>query len=259
MLVIKFFIWRGLMTKFIQATLIAFLSLSVFSEESNPEPQGSALEIFQCNFSNGKDLDDTLKVASKWDEWADENYSVPYAGYVMTPFYQRKSDFPYDLFWLGITPSFQALGTAQDEWSAKGTKLIAEFDRVSPCPNHASIYSFPVRMAKNPTPNGFLTIRGCNNKEGTTQAQYAAANAKQNEYLDSIGVDSLISYWFMGAGSGIEQAYDYLEVMGVSSMSEWGKMPDNFLTGNPGPQDLDALRDCDTPRVYTIQYVGGKN
>ena len=77
------------MTKFIQATLIAFLSLSVISEESNPEPQGSALEIFQCNFSNGKDLDDTLKVASKWDEWADENYSVPYAGYVMTPFYQR--------------------------------------------------------------------------------------------------------------------------------------------------------------------------
>ena len=117
----------------------------------------------------------------------------------------------------------------------------------------------PVRTAKNPTPNGYLTIRGCNNKDGTTQADYAAANAKQNAYLDSIGVDSLISYWFMGAGSGIEQAYDYLEVMGVSSMNEWGKMPDNFLTGNPAPQDLDALRDCDTPRVYSIQYVGGKN
>ena len=23
--------------------------------------------------------------------------------------------------------------------------------------------------------------------------------------------------------------------------------------------NLDALRDCDTPRVYSIQYVGGKN
>ena len=247
------------MTKFINAAFIAFLSFTILSDDSNLEPQGSALEIFQCNFADGKDLDDTLKVASKWDKWADDNYSVSYAGYVMTPFYQRKSDFPFDLFWLGITPSFQALGTAHDEWAANGTKLIAEFERVSPCPNHASIYSFPVRTAKNPTPNGFLTIRGCNNKEGTTQADYAAANAKQNEYLDSIGVDSLISYWFMGAGSGIEQAYDYLEVMGVSSMKEWGKMPDNFLTGNPGPQDLDALRDCDTPRVYSIQYVGGTN
>ena len=47
--------------------------------------------------------------------------------------------------------------------------------------------------------------------------------------------------------------------MGVSSMNEWGTMPDNCLTGNPAPQDLDALRDCDTPRVYSIQYVGGKN
>ena len=54
----------------------------------------------------------------------------------------------------------------------------------------------------------------------------------------------------MGAGTGIDQAYDYLEVMTHSSMKEWGIMPDNFITGNPGPQDLDALRDCDTPSIF---------
>ena len=76
--------------------------------------------------------------------------------------------------------------------------------------------------------------------------------------MDSIGLDSGIYYWFMGAGSGIDQPYDYLEVTGVSSMADWGKIPDNFLTGNPAPPDLDTLRDCDTARVYSIQYVGGK-
>ena len=246
------------MTKLFQTILIVFLSFSIFADDTDLGPQGSAVEIFQCNFSNGKDLEDTLKVASKWDAWADDNYSVPYAGYVMTPFYQTKTDFPFDLFWLGVTPSFKALGIAQDEWASKGTKLAADFERVSPCPNHASIYSFAVRRPENQTPNGYLTIRGCTNKEGTTQADYFAANAKQNEYMDSIGLDSGIYYWFMGAGSGIDQPYDYLEVTAVSSMSEWGKMPDNFLTGNPAPQDLDALRDCDTARVYSIQYVGGK-
>jgi len=245
------------MTKFIQGLILVFISLSAFTEDMTLRPQGSALEIFQCNFANGKDLNDTLKVAAKWDAWADENYSVPYEGYVMTPFYQRKSDFPYDLFWLGVTPSFNALGIAQDEWAAKGTKLAEDFERVSPCPNHASIYSFAGRRPKNETPNGYLTIRGCTNKEGSSQADYQAANAKLISYLDSIGVDAGIYYWFMGAGTGIDQAYDYLEVMTHSSMKEWGIMPDNFITGNPGPQDLDALRDCDTPRVYSIQYVGG--
>ena len=106
----------------------------------------------------------------------------------MTPFYQTKTDFPFDLFWLGVTPSFKALGIAQDEWASKGTKLASDFDRVAPCPNHASIYSFVVRRPENQTPNGFLTIRGCTNKEGTTPADYAAANAKQNDYMDSLSL-----------------------------------------------------------------------
>ena len=76
--------------------------------------------------------------------------------------------------------------------------------------------------------------------------------------MDSINVDSGIYYWFMGAGSGIEQAYDYLEVYAHSTLKEWGITPDNFLSGNPGPTDLDGLRECDTPRVYAIEYVGGK-
>ena len=61
------------MTKFIQGLILVFISLSAFTEDMTLRPQGSALEIFQCNFANGKDLNDTLKVAAKWDAWADEN------------------------------------------------------------------------------------------------------------------------------------------------------------------------------------------
>ena len=53
------------MTKLFQTILFVFLSLSVFADDMDLGPQGSAVEIFQCNFSNGKDLEDTLKVASK--------------------------------------------------------------------------------------------------------------------------------------------------------------------------------------------------
>ena len=53
------------MTKFIQGLILVFISLSAFTEDMTLRPQGSALEIFQCNFANGKDLNDTLKVAAK--------------------------------------------------------------------------------------------------------------------------------------------------------------------------------------------------
>ena len=38
------------MTKFLQAIFIALFSFSALAEDTNMDPQGSALEIFQCNF-----------------------------------------------------------------------------------------------------------------------------------------------------------------------------------------------------------------
>ena len=41
-------------------------------------------------------------------------------------------------------------------------------------------------------------------------------------------------------------------------MKEWGTAPDAWLAGNPDPSGLSDLRECDMPRVYYSQYVGGK-
>jgi hypothetical protein len=38
-------------------------------------PQVQALETYACNFAKGKDLDDFLAVAEKWDRFADEGFS----------------------------------------------------------------------------------------------------------------------------------------------------------------------------------------
>ena len=235
--------------------LFSVVSFNVFSAD---EPVGAALEIYQCNFAEGKTIADIRRVSAKWDKWADSNYSVPYAGYLLTPFYQKKSDFPFDLAWLGVAENFVSLGQAQDEWAEKGGRLQVEFDSVSPCHNHAAYYSFTVRRPENQTPNGYLTIRGCNNKEDSTLEKFAAANAKLNKYLDDNNQNSGIYYWFAGAGSGIDQPYDYLEVTSVSTLKEWGAWPDRSLSGNPAPNDLEELRSCDTPRVYTVEYAGSK-
>ena len=247
------------MKKFIRyLVFLSLISFSYVAYSDNHMPRTYAMEGYQCNLADGKGLDDVLRVASKWGKWADSNYSVPYAAWVMTPFYQTKSDFGFDLGWLGFSTNWQTLGQAQDEWMAKGQRLQAEFNSVSPCDNHVAYWVWTQRAAKETTPNGYLTVRGCNNNEATTLEQINSASAKRNEYLDSLGEDSAIYVWFAGAGSPLENTYDYLEVWASATMKEWGKAPDAWLSGNPDPSGLSDLRECDTPRVYYSQYVGGK-
>ena len=118
------------MKKFIRyLVFLSLISFSYVAYSDNHMPRTYAMEGYQCNLADGKGLDDVLRVASKWDKWADSNYSVPYAAWVMTPFYQTKSDFGFDLGWLGFSTNWQTLGQAQDEWMAKGQRLRDEAHR----------------------------------------------------------------------------------------------------------------------------------
>ena len=248
-----------MMKKFIKyIVFICLVSFIYLTFADNHMPKTYAMEGYQCDFADGKGLNDVLRVASKWDKWSDTNYSVPYAAWVMVPFYQTKTDFGFDLAWLGVSDSWQELGQAQDEWMEKGQRLQAEFDSVSPCDSHVAYWVWTIREAEETNPKGYLSVRGCNNNETTTLEQINAASAIRNEYFDSLGMDSAIYAWFPGAGSPLENTYDYLEVWANSSMKEWGIVPDAWLSGNPDPSGLSDLRECDTPRVYYSQYVGGK-
>ena len=67
---------------------------------------------------------------------------------------------------------------------------MLQFDAANPCPNHAAVTPLLLDSQRTRGPDGYLTISGCTNKEGSSQADFAAANAKQNQYYDSINVDS---------------------------------------------------------------------
>ena len=43
-------------------------------------PAYGGVEVYACDFAEGKDMDDLMKVAKKWDKWAKKNHSKAYAG-----------------------------------------------------------------------------------------------------------------------------------------------------------------------------------
>ena len=61
-----------------------FLSFLNFANADDHVEFG-ALEGLQCNFQNGKDMDDVMKVISEWNEFGDENFSAPYSAWIFTP------------------------------------------------------------------------------------------------------------------------------------------------------------------------------
>ena len=91
-------------------------------------PATYAMEALQCNFEEGKDMDDAMKVISEWKANADKNFSVAYSAWTLTPLYYSKSDVPFDFGWMGYTQNMKDMGTTQDEFQATGQKIGAKWE-----------------------------------------------------------------------------------------------------------------------------------
>ena len=98
---------------------LSFLNLA----NADDHVEFGAMEGLQCNFADGKDMDDVMKVISEWNEYGDENFSAPYSAWIFTPVYRTNSDFDFDFMFLGFTTSMQEMGKVQDDWQAGGSKI----------------------------------------------------------------------------------------------------------------------------------------
>ncbi len=65
----------------------AFISsLRAFTALANHHsaPMIGGVEVFGCDFDDGKDMDDFMKVAAKRNKFADRNFSKSYEAHLMT-------------------------------------------------------------------------------------------------------------------------------------------------------------------------------
>ena len=105
-----------------------FISLTIFLSVISSLNADDHLEIggmaaLQCQFADGKDMDDVMKVLDEWSEYGDDNFTAPYSAWIFTPVYRTNSDFDFDFMFLGFTSSMQEMGRVQDNWQAGGSKI----------------------------------------------------------------------------------------------------------------------------------------
>ena len=221
------------------AALAAFSSSSaVYSD--NHQPVIGGVETLACNFAEGKNMDDFMKVVRKWDAWASKNFSKEYTGNVLVPhfFNEMRNDF----YWVGFSPSLAAQGIVADEWLAKGEALQREFDAVAPCNAHGQYAWMRVRdNAESPRQAGFVDFASCDMKPGADSEKLANADEKMNAFLDKIGNTSGTYRWFPMQGTN-NQGLDFLQLNWAGSLTEKGENADSFIAAG-GLQVRAALYD----------------
>ena len=225
------------MKKIFLAMIATLFASTGHADDHMRAPTMGAIETFACNFADGKDMDDFVRVAAKWDDFADDAFSAPYQGFVLTSYYS--ADMEHDLYWVGFSPNFTAQGKTAQEWMEKGAALQAEFDAAAPCDAHSQFGYFPIYSSGTPTPaTGVVDFSGCSVKDGVSQQAIAAADAKMNAFIAELGINVTIGRWFPMHGTDF--AGDFIQASRFDSLAEKGEVYDKFIQAG-GPQTQMAL------------------
>ena len=240
--------------------LLTFTSTAVLADDHMPPPF-FPIETYSWSYNEGKGLNDFLETAAKWNKWADKNY--PAAGFaaVLTPYLANVNEMSSDVFWMNISPTFEAMGSWQDHWVANGSELVEEFDEV--CTNN-SHSMFLGQAVKAPTPNGtttgYIAFESCSLKEGASMQQLLAADEKFRQRQASLGNDSPSIRWWPMAGMSRQMEGDFYLMSAVDSMQSLGQNIDKFISNMTiEPGAYDGLVECSGRNVFSWQGIRSPN
>lgn len=214
------------------------------------------VELFTCNYNDGKGPADLDKVIDKWNAWADKEGVDDYAAWTLTPYYFGP-DQEFDVIWLGAGKDAVALGKAQDAYLNNGEGLEAEYAQVISCDAHTNMASINYKATpKGATPgNSVMTFSDCEYKEGATFAELGAAMSDWSKHLSDAGSKAGIWHWYpVYGGGGEEFSFKWLEAF--QNFAELGVDYESY--GNGGGYATNGrlfshLISCDSARAYLAQ------
>jgi hypothetical protein len=214
------------------------------------------VELFTCNYNEGKGPADLDKIIVKWNSWADKTGSEDYSAWTLTPYYFGP-DQEFDLIWLGAAKTAVALGQIQDAYLNENAGLQAGFAEVLSCDAHSNFASLNYKAAPDGASpkNSILTFSDCTYKEGSSFEAMSAAMGEWSQHLTNAGSEAAIFHWYPAFGGGGEEfSFKWLEAH--ENLASLGADYDSYGTGK-GYEVFgglfDDLIDCDSTRAYVAQ------
>lgn len=232
-------------------TLGAGSALADSHEEGGLKP-ASPIELFACNYLDGKGPADLDNAVDDWNDWADEHGVTEYSAWTLVPYYSSPEQ-EFDFLWLGGTAKAATLGRIQDMWIAKGTKEQEGFNEVISCNAHANYSTLQIKTPperENPE-NIVVSFSDCNTADGVTFDDLVPALMEWAKYREGHGSTSGMWVMFAAYGGGGEE-FDFKFVQAWQNLADQGADYDQFNESGwaKGNELFQGRVSCDSSRVY---------
>ncbi|MBN7799158.1 hypothetical protein [Parahaliea mediterranea] len=224
---------------------------------AQPGREGAVpVELFACQWQDGKGMEDLLKVSARFNKWADEHDSA-YNAWILSPLF-RSTEEGFDVGWIGSWESGPGMGDSLDTWIRDGSDMAAEFDAVVDCSDaHALMASYVVSAPEGPPGGGLVWFSSCTLQEDTSIEQAMAAHGKTSAMMRDMG-GKASSWVFVPALGAGDIEFDYYHVVLHDSFADLGGNFDRYFNGGGYRKAGDAMKGvaaCDSPRLYHARRV----
>ncbi len=230
--------------------LAAALNVAVAQDDDDGD-NAVPVEIYACSYNEGMGPADLDAVIDEWNAWADERGMNDYSAWTLTPFYAGPEQ-EFDVLWMGVTETGQAMGAAQDDWLANGGELQAKFDSVSPCNAHGmfAAVQFKEPPEREDPSSVVIAFTDCTIADGKSFGNdVAPALAAWSEFRSGHGSTAGIWAFFPVYGGGGEE-FDFKYVASHANHAEQGADFDNYDPAKAREILPMGMLDCDSSRSY---------
>jgi hypothetical protein len=227
------------------------------AEMSAYEP--NVAEYYVSTFKEGKDMDDMMRWAEKFNMWADEtDHFENYIAALLVPYYHNGEN-PHDFVWVGISPNPEEMHKGNDRWFNEGTKLLAELNKILDQGNQ-TIYTWQRTVSETPSgQNGYVVYSDCKLGEDVTAEQFYDAYYAYAVAAKKLGDVAGRKMIFPGTGTSSSWDYDFVQAVSTETIADYGKNWTNFWNSAEEMPELQALTGlgglCENERSYGIVPV----
>ena len=237
---------------------IAFVTSSLFIF-SDDEPYTTYTgEVLQCNFNEGKGLDDALNmVRNDWYNMA-QSFPAPYEGNVVTPQLYASDDGGYELFWVGFTTDNNAMGQVTDWFSDNASQVFAKWQNIVNCASWSQWDIFEVRASQADFEEGdsnYWAFHSCSFKPGANVSDIVEDVITWIKFFDSLCHKGGVWRLWAAGGSSLEETNDFYVNMGFDSMTDYGNYRDARLQSLVDGSYPETVVNCQPPRVYSVNNI----
>jgi len=203
------------MKKFFIA-LFAFFSVLAYSD-NHERGTWVAAEYHFCNFNEGQDVDDLLRVVGKFNKFLDEHADKgQYDAVLLQEIYDVDND--WDYVWSGHWPSNEDMANGMQNWVENGGSIQKEFDKVSSC---SAIRGYQY-IYNSSAPEGKVwpvQYRSCSLKEGASHQEVRDLYDRAAEQWSDDGLKGGGRLFYQQLGS-VEHNWDnYTQVVSPGSFA----------------------------------------